>query len=408
MKKIFLQYLLSAWYNIRRNKSYALFCIAGTALTFVFVTFLVHFGAVMQGDYPPSVHSGRIITLNHFTDTKGNRASRLSTAELKMLPEQLKDCESYATHHLGDEMTGVEIDENYFSTAINFVSAGYWTLYAFDFVAGRPFTEDASENRKRCAVITKNLSKSKFHTINSVGKKIIMDRNEYEIIGVVDNFSLMASSSGATEIWFPDVFDNAWSPPALSILFSPQTDMRQAGEKIAERVRAIYEMKHIEVRINACDLLTDKEKNQKNNELLSGGSLGMLLFLFLLIPSLNIISLNMANARSRAEEIAIRRTFGASRRSSFAMVVFDHLLLTLAGVVIGMLLTKPFVLFIQQAFFDEIPMLAGSSLMPDVDIFLVTTVILPLMIVFLFLFSGLPAWLTAKRRISEVLKGGLK
>jgi hypothetical protein len=53
-------------------------------------------------------------------------------------------------------------------------------------------------------------------------------------------------------------------------------------------------------------------------------------------------------------------------------------------------------------------MLAGVSLMPDADIFLISAVIVPLMIVFLFMFSGLPAWLTAKRTISDVLKGGIK
>jgi hypothetical protein len=88
MKKIFLQYLQTAWYHIRQNKMYAAFCIAGIALTFVFVTFLVSFGAVMQGDYRPSVHSERIITLSNFTD------------------------------NLGDHITGLEIDENYFFTAI--------------------------------------------------------------------------------------------------------------------------------------------------------------------------------------------------------------------------------------------------------------------------------------------------
>jgi ABC-type antimicrobial peptide transport system permease subunit len=402
------QYLKSALYNIRQNKGYTLFCVLSTTLTFIFVTFLVHFGAAIKGDYPPSVNSGRIITLNTFTDTEGKNVGALSATEQKLLLGQLKMYENYAAYNHFDNPTGISMNENYFTTIVKFVNAGFWKLYRFSFIAGRPFTEEESAGRTKCAVITKNLSTSRFHTVNSVGRKIEMDRTEYEIVGVVDNFSILSSPSGAAEIWFPDVFDNSGSLTDLSILFSPQVDMRQAGEEIAGLIRQIYETKHIQVNMKANDLLTDKEKNRKKLNIYGNMAIGLMVFLFLLIPALNIISLNMANTSNKAEEIATRRTFGASRASVFLMLLFDNLLLTLLGVVIGILSAKPFVSLIQNIFFDEIPMLAGASLMPDTDIFLVVAAIIPLMIVFLLMFSGFPAWMMAKRSISDILKGGVK
>ncbi|MDR0507760.1 MAG: ABC transporter permease, partial [Dysgonamonadaceae bacterium] len=348
----FVNHLQSALYNILQNKSYSLFCILGTAFTFIFITFLVHFGAAVSGNYPPSVNDGRIISLGMFTDIDGNMVGALSPEEQKLLLEQQTgEYENYSIRSGNDNITNVAMNESYFTTYVIFVSSGFWQLYDFDFVAGRPFTEEDVGGKKRCAVITKNLSKAKFHTVNSVGKKLEMDRNEYEIIGVVDNFSLMSSPTGAAEIWLPYVFNNSRSTSILSIMFPDYTNMQQAGMKTAELVRKIFETKGKQLRIDNY-ITADKEKNAKTHNLLAGNGLGIGLgiFLFLLIPSLNIICLNMANTRNRAEEIAVRRTFGASRASSFVMILFENLLITLTGAIIGLIFAKPFVIFIQNLF----------------------------------------------------------
>ncbi|MDR2626851.1 MAG: ABC transporter permease [Dysgonamonadaceae bacterium] len=385
-----------------------MFCILGTALTFIFVTFLVHFRATAQGDYPPSTNAGRIITLSTFQDMQGNYAGSLSENERKLLLEQLGEYEDFAVYSLGDNLTGAAIDENYFTTDVNFVTAGFWNLYDFEFIAGRPFTEKECTDRKKCVIITENLSKSRFHTINSIGRTIEMSRERYQVIGVVNNFSLLVSPTTATEMWFPYEFNNSWSSPALSILFSPQTNMQQVKAKTVELVRKLYKTKNKEINISVENLLTDKENNQKNVNGDDSIGFSLLVFLFLLIPAMNIISLNMANTRNRAEEISVRRTYGADRMSSFSMLLFENLLLSLAGVVLGVVSAKPFVSLIQNTFFGDIPMFTGSSLMPDVDMFLVVTAIIPLMILFLIMFGGLPAWLTAKRNISDTLKGGIR
>jgi ABC-type lipoprotein release transport system permease subunit len=137
-------------------------------------------------------------------------------------------------------------------------------------------------------------------------------------------------------------------------------------------------------------------------------SFGLLIFIFLLIPAMNIVSMNMAQTKNREQEIAIRRSYGASTVSSFFLLLSESLLLSAVGVVIGIFLAKPFIDSLQSAFFDKLPMLGGTSLLPVIDWTLTLTVIMPLMLVFILMFGGFPAWTTARQNIAQTLKGGIK
>jgi ABC-type antimicrobial peptide transport system permease subunit len=404
MKKL-KHYFKVSLYSIIQNKGYAVFCILGTALTFIFVTFLIHLQITFNGDYPPTVNSSRTVTLSHFTDANGKNLAPMSLTEYKLLLEQIKNYESYSISNQFDDILNVEMNGNFFTSILAYANGEFWNMYSFKFISGRPFTEEECTNRKKCAVISKNLSKTRFHTTNSTGKKIEIRGEEFEIIGVVDNVPLFISPTTAAEIWTPYVFNTKEIPYKLNILFPAQTNMRKAKETIAKTVKQFYETKNIKVDISEYTLKTEKEGGTID---FMGVNLGVLIFIFILIPAMNIITLNMASAGGRAEEIAVRRTFGASRLSVFSLVLFENLLLAITGSVIGILLASPCMSFIQRSLFNELPMLNSSTIMPGVDIVIVIKIIIPLIILFVFLFGGLPAWLTAKRDIADVLKGGMK
>jgi ABC-type antimicrobial peptide transport system permease subunit len=228
--------------------------------------------------------------------------------------------------------------------------------------------------------------------------------DEFEIVGIVDNFSMFASPTGASEIWVPLTVNLIGMNPDLRILFPHQTNLFLAKEIIAQSVRQFYNTKNIPVAISADNLFTEKEMRNKKFITNNGKAIGMLIFILLLVPALNIITLNRANTRNRAKEIAIRKTFGASKLSSFFLILFENLILALAGVFIGILLAKPGMTLLLNSLFDELNML--SMLMPEVNILVVAGSILPLMLLFVIMFSGLPAWLAAKCNITDTLKGG--
>jgi ABC-type antimicrobial peptide transport system permease subunit len=146
---------------------------------------------------------------------------------------------------------------------------------------------------------------------------------------------------------------------------------------ITQSVKQLYAAKNVQLATVAADLLTEQEaKKQKSSD--SGRGIGLLIFIFLLIPAVNIATLNKANTQNRMEEIAIRRACGAGRLSSFCLILFENLLLTLLGALIGMLLAEPAMSLLLNSLFDKVNML--NMLMPKINILIITGVIIPLMI----------------------------
>ena len=60
---------------------------------------------------------------------------------------------------------------------------------------------------------------------------------------------------------------------------------------------------------------------------------------FLLLPAINLMALNFARIHERGEEIAIRKSFGAASSVLKGQFLFENILMTLAGGIIGIILS---------------------------------------------------------------------
>ncbi|MDR1898239.1 MAG: ABC transporter permease [Prevotellaceae bacterium] len=404
MKRKWAQHIKSALYNIRKNKAYALFCASGTAFTFIFVVFLAQLAYTALSNYPPSVHADRTLSVSTFTDNDGKNIGGLSRIEIDFLLQDIKEYTSYSIINQGTVNALIQDRFRIFSVA--YVNAEFWEMYSYTFLAGRPFTRDECEARKNGVVITKNLAKSCFRSLDIVGRKIEVRGMDFEIVGVVDDFSFISSPTSTSEIWFPHTFYPFSNPFTLHVFFSSPTDMKRAKELVSKAVEQSFSKKNVSVYTGNISTVKEQKIGQSGDSVLGLG-IGTIILLLLLIPAINILTLKLAYTRNRAEEIAIRRTFGSGKLASFFQLMLEDLLLVMAGTLIGIVATKPFVLMIQRTFFD-IPMLGSTSLISGVDFFVIAGVIVPLMMLFLFMFGGIPAYVTAKRNIADVLKGGMQ
>jgi ABC-type antimicrobial peptide transport system permease subunit len=407
MKK--LSGIRSAFHNIRQNKVYALFCIAGVALTFIFVSLVLQIAYIFAGNNPPTVYAGRTIRLTEFKDGNGNPVGGIFEGEIAPLWNDLKGYEAASLLHT----EGVNILSNgrLHESSVGFVNAGFWNLNQFEFIEGAPFTREDYINRKKIAVISESISVSYFNTKNSIGEKISFQGNEYTVIGIVKEFSQLSSPSADCKIWVPYIF-NKFTPSGryfyvIDILFPPDVPMDLAKEEVAKAIRYSFEKRNIIVDCNANNIYTLKEEKIRQ----AGGNIfkygmGIVIFLLLVIPAVNIVSLNMANTGNRAEEIAIRKTFGASRLSSFLHIMIENLLLTVTGAVIGVLAAKPALNLIQQNLIDK--SIGNITLVTQIDYGVILAGVAPAMFIFSLLSGGLPAYIISGCNIADVLKGGSK
>ncbi|MDR1227232.1 MAG: ABC transporter permease [Prevotellaceae bacterium] len=406
MKKI-SQYLRSAFYNILQNKLYALFCIAGTALAFIFITLILQLIRISTGNYPPMTNAGRIIRLEYFRDTEGNGVGGIRSNEVNAFLELLKDFEYISLCH-GPNGVNTLANGHLRVSAAGFVNADFWKIFDFELLYGKLFSEEDCVNRKTIAVITENTSRSFFNTPNGVGKKISFQQREYEVIGIVKDASIFSSPTSISTIWVPYVFNRflAGNGDIYTVdIFAPPTmTMDEAKEKTAKAVQQHFENKNVKVDFPAQNIRTISPPLDVSDLEYFGVAA---LLLFMLIPAINILSLSVANTGNRAEEIAVRKTFGASRASSFFLIIAENLMLTIVGAIIGVALAAPVIKIIQENIMQGSAM-ENLSLLSGVDYRVIFAGVLPAAIVFSLMSGGIPAYLIAKRPIAQVLKGGSK
>jgi putative ABC transport system permease protein len=61
--------------------------------------------------------------------------------------------------------------------------------------------------------------------------------------------------------------------------------------------------------------------------------------LFMLLPAVNLVNLNISRIMERAPEIGVRKAFGASSRTLVGQFVVENVFLTLVGAAIGLAIT---------------------------------------------------------------------
>ena len=68
-------------------------------------------------------------------------------------------------------------------------------------------------------------------------------------------------------------------------------------------------------------------------------ALGLLVFLFLLIPALNLSGLNASHMHDRIPELCVRQAFGSRKSGLFLQVLVENMLLMLPGGIMGLVLS---------------------------------------------------------------------
>ena len=118
---------------------------------------------------------------------------------------------------------------------------------------------------------------------------------------------------------------------------------------------------------------------------------------FMLLPTINLVNINLSRILDRASEIGVRRAFGASSRTLSGQFLIENLVLTLIGAAIGLVLAGG----VLRAF-NISGLLQHTQLQLSFRTFLYGLAIA----VFFGLFSGVyPAWRMSKLHPVQALRG---
>ncbi|MFL9483668.1 FtsX-like permease family protein [Chitinophagaceae bacterium LWZ2-11] len=118
----------------------------------------------------------------------------------------------------------------------------------------------------------------------------------------------------------------------------------------------------------------------------------------MIIACFNFINLNVARAFTRAREVGVRKTIGADKKQIFLQLWTESFLLCAIALVIAVITTSLLLRPFNQLFTEKLKL---TILLQPV----VVTCVLAGMLLVSFLAGGYPAWLVARFKVVEVLKG---
>jgi len=288
--------------------------------------------------------------------------------------------------------------------------AAYWRILDFKFLEGRPFTADEEQRGALVAVISDRLRKRLFQNRPAIGQSIEIDGRGFRIIGIVPSVPITRFAAWS-DVWVPHTTERSSEYRHLFlgnyhglVLARTRNDIPRLQREFADRVKRmpIKDPKTF-TRIEA-SLDTRFESFARDVAGERAGQVWIifaaLAILFMSLPALNLITLNLSRILERASEIGVRKAFGASRRSLVVQFVFENVLLTLIGGAISFVVAAIVIAALNRA-----DLVTDAQFELNLRVFGYGIAIA----IFFGLFSGAyPAWRMARLQAVNALRGGAR
>jgi predicted permease len=278
---------------------------------------------------------------------------------------------------------------------------------------GRVFTRQEDEGAAQVVVLSYQTWRSRFHADTQVlGKKLLLDRKPYEIIGVMPRdfeFPLVPGQVNRTELWIPMSFTQAelvqgagaWTNQMVGRLkpgvtpVQAQQDAAGAALDIVRNLPAALSAR----RVHPVVFRLDESTLRQARPLLRTLFLAVSVVLF--IACANLAGLLLVRVIRRRREISVRLALGASGAAVLRQSLIEALLLSIGGGLLGLALAAA-ALRVGISFLpDTLPRINSIALDWQVVAFALALAVLT------GLLCGLiPAFAASRTRVNEALKEG--
>jgi putative ABC transport system permease protein len=292
----------------------------------------------------------------------------------------------------------------------------FWRILDFSFLEGGPYgTADVAEARL-VAVINATTRQRFFGDRPGLGQTLEADGQRFRVIGVVEDVSEVRRTPYA-EIWVPfttaktdaykrEIMGN-WNAMALATdkasmpLIHQEFNSRLLRAELpdSKQYRAIVAPFETKVEGFARMMPTGDRKDPESQIWKLIGFLSALALLFVLVPTVNLININISRIMERASEIGVRKAFGARSRTLVGQFLIENILLTLVGSLIGFVLSLLTLRAITQS---GVFTYAHFSLNPRVFVYGIVAAL-----AFGLLSGVYPAWRMSRLNPVDALKGGV-
>lgn len=421
---------------MREEKLYSAMYICGTALAIAFTMLIAEVYYVKVADIAPEVNRSKTYYLNSlkrgeqqadvciYSDTFRDLFQTMQTPECVMATTEWEMWSS-AYMKLPDNVHDHGV-------RVKLTEPGFFRLYQFNFIEGAPFTQDDFDNRSRTVVVTTEVAELIFGKgTKAVRQRIYVNNRDFTICGVVETPSSLTEKCVA-DIWCPynaqglldnlhfidkdgEVVKGENIDVNLEVAFAVPADKREAFLQEMKEVEARYNSMHKDEPV---EMVASLETHNSTVWHELGGIFQTwdedlywyvtpAILLLLLVPAINLSGMVASRMERRLPEMAIRKAFGAKRRTLLGQVVVENLMLTLIGGFVGLCLAWTalygwrdwlFYTFSSNGdLYGVVPILKGEMFFGPA-VFLIALIVCCTLNV---LAATLPAWLSLRKPIVE-------
>ena len=216
---------------------------------------------------------------------------------------------------------------------------------------GRFFTQQEDDQKEQVAIISYSLWRNRLHGDPRVlGSKILLDRQPYEVIGVMPRnfeFPLVPGQLSNSELWVPMSF----TPRELSTAGAGSWNFNMVGrlkpgissiqaesdaERVAQERMRNYPAAMASLHIHAVVRSLHEETVEQARQLVR--TLFLAVVVVLLIACANLTGLLLVRAIRRRREIAVRLALGARAGVLLRQAILESLVLSVTGGLLGLVL----------------------------------------------------------------------
>ena len=355
---MYKNYLMTAWKVLTRRKFFTFISLFGISITLavllvvstVFDNYLFPKGPESQNDkflYIESLSMTSKDGNSNWRSRPGYKFLETNVVDMKT-PEIISIFSSFSS-------TASYVDGQKITSELRRTDANYWKVLNFDFVAGRQFDQQELTDGAMVAVINEKTRDNFFSNKEAVGETLIFNEQSFKVIGVVKDVSIMEMQAYA-DVWVPYTtapstqYQNDLMGGWNALLYHSNPAMQKEMQlEYVNRLKNEFvtpDPERFHTAVGAADTSFERLARQfAGRDTYDSGSgqfatlLIVLAICFMLLPSINLINLNISRIMERSSEIGVRKAFGASTVQLVLQFIVENILITALGGLIGLLLS---------------------------------------------------------------------
>lgn len=428
-------YIKQSWQLLRNEKLFSAIYIVGTGLAITIIMVLsINLYIKLANIYPENdrdkylfVKSATVQSLKVDETSSAPLSEQFYTTIL----QNLENVEAISHYQNEDVYLQSTDGKEQIPASLKWVNTGFWDVFSFRFLKGKAFTPADQQSGIATAVITRFTARRLFGNEDAaIGKEISVNFKSYRICGIVKDPSPLCMNSYA-QVYVPYTCNPAEQATTfihssgmlgnLKFILKVHTPGDKAAVKaqILENVqRYNLSQKEYELRLNGqpdeqWQTIFRKWSNVAPNFPQEFARLGIIYLIFLLIPAISLSGMADSRMERRLEELALRRTFGATRKDILWQIISENLLFTLFGGIVGIICSWSIFYFCREWISTFLESQSFTSVLPDGEEFMLTSdmlfngwifvITLAICLILNLLSSLLPAWKYSRKPIIDSL-----